>query len=474
VAAYDPLLGKTLGGRYRIAGIIGSGSMATVYRAEHAGDPPEVALKIMNPAISGDPRFLRRFRREATTSARFSHPNTVRILEYGVDGRHVFIAMELAPGREVAELLVQERRFSERRAAQIMIEVCGALEAAHAAGIVHRDLKPENIMIYQEPRDPTVDRIKVLDFGLAKLLEDAPPVNAKGSELSVTRSAITSLGAVIGTPEYISPEQARSEPVDARSDIYACGVLLYQMVTGHAPFTDGDALEIIVRHVREAPRRPGERIHDLNPRLESIILTALAKQASQRQQSAAELRAALRDVLPELPSMAHPSILPGAGGWGGVVPTSGGALALERTAQAISFAVQVPVESDSGVSAFEPTIQRRITDDIVSGSAITALHQLAGAPRVPDPPSERYPPQRTFTVQDAPTTEMPAPISAREGPVSAPFPVPSPLLAPVAPLAPLAPQAPGRLPSETTAIIIGVVIGLIVFGIVFAIIMVIV
>ena len=469
MAAYDPLLGKTLGGRYRIARVIGAGSMATVYRAEQAGDPPEVALKIMNPAISGDPRFLRRFRREAMTAARFSHPNTVRIFEYGVDGRHVFIAMELAPGREVAALLAEERRFSERRAAQIMIEVCGALEAAHAGGIVHRDLKPENIMIYQERRDPTVDRIKVLDFGLAKLLEDAPASSTTGSALSVTRSAITNLGAVIGTPEYISPEQARSEPVDARSDIYACGVLLYQMVTGHAPFTDGDALEIIVRHVREAPRRPGERIHGLNPRFESIILTALAKEPSQRQQSASELRAALFDVLPELPSNAHPSILPGAGGWGGYVSAESAPLELQRTAQAFSFVV--PVESGSGsvVSPFEPTVQRRLTDDIVSGSAITALHQLSGAPPLlmPEPPSERYPAPQPLVLPDVATTEMRAPISAREGPRSASLPIPSQ----ASPLG--APPKAHWLPSETAAIVIGVIIGLLVFAVVFVIILVI-
>jgi serine/threonine protein kinase len=464
VAAYDPLLGKTLGGRYRIAGVIGAGSMATVYRAEQAGDPPQVALKIMNPAISGDPRFLRRFRREAMTAARFSHPNTARIFEYGVDGRHVFIAMELAPGREVAELLAEERRFSERRAAQIMVEVCGALEAAHAGGIVHRDLKPENIMIHQEPRDPTVDRIKVLDFGLAKLLEEAPASSAKGSELSVTRSAITSMGAVIGTPEYISPEQARSEPVDARSDIYACGVLLYQMVTGRAPFTDGAALEIIVRHVREAPRPPGEQVHGLNPWFESIILRALSKHPSQRQQSAAELRADLLLVLPELANKTHPSILPGAGGWGGLIPTQNAVL--ERTAQ-VSFAL--PVESGSGVSPFEPTMQlsRRLSDDLVSGSAVTALNQLLPPAPAPPPPSERYPAPPRGSTPEIPPMEIPAPLSAREDPRSQPFPIPS------APRSLLPPRA-RWLPTETGAIVIGVAIGLIAFGIVFVIILLII
>ena len=469
MAAYDPLLGKTLGGRYRIAGVIGAGSMATVYRAEHAGDPPAVALKIMNPAISGDPRFLRRFRREAMTAARFSHTNTVRILEYGVDGRHVFIAMELAPGREVAQLLAEERRFSERRAAQIMVEVCGALEAAHAGGIVHRDLKPENIMIHQEPRYPTVDRIKVLDFGLAKLLEDAPAPSAQGSELSVTRSAITSMGAVIGTPEYISPEQARSEPVDARSDIYACGVLLYQMVTGHAPFTDGAAVEIIVRHVREAPRPPGERVHGLNPWFESIILRALSKHPSQRQQSAAELRDDLLRVLPELANSAHASILPGAGGWGGLVPTESAPLELQRTAQ-MSFALAV--EGDSVVSPFEPTMQlsRRLSDELVSGSAVTALNQLlppALAP-APAPPSERYPAPHRISSPETPM-EIAAPPSMREEPRSLPIPFP-------VPSAPQPLQAPRArwLPSETGAIVIGVMIGLIVFGIVFAVIVVII
>ena len=301
MASSNSLVGTTIAGRYRIASIVGKGSMATVYRASQEGDPPDVAVKVMHSAITHERQFVRRFQREAATATLLDHPNTVRILEYGIDSGRVFIAMEFVDGRDLAELLEQEKRLSQIRAVEIMIEVCDALAAAHAQSVVHRDLSPENIMLYWDPHNPTAERIKVVDFGLAKLLdEEDVKSRVDVSESSATQSALTSFGALVGKPEYIAPEQVRSEPVDGRTDLYACGVMLYQMITGQAPFTGGTPLEIIVRHAREVPRRPSERVADLHPRLEAIILKALAKEPLERQQSALALRDALRDVLGEL------------------------------------------------------------------------------------------------------------------------------------------------------------------------------
>jgi serine/threonine-protein kinase len=297
----DPLIGTILGGRYQITAVLGEGGMATVYRATQDGDPSEVAVKVMHPEIAGNREVVRRFEREARTTTLLTHPNTVRVFQYGVEGEHLFIVMELLGGLDLFDLIARERRISEGRAARIMIEVCDALDAAHAEGIVHRDLKPENIMVYQDPHDAAAERIKVLDFGVAKLLdpEKGSPPQLR-SKRAITRTALTALGAMIGTPEYISPEQARAEPIDARSDIYACGVVLYQMLTGRAPFTDGSAIQIMMRHVRESPRPLKDQTPDVNPRLEAIINKALSKLPAERHQSARELQAALLEVLPEL------------------------------------------------------------------------------------------------------------------------------------------------------------------------------
>ena len=176
------LIGRTLGERFRIIGFIGEGAMASVYRAVQIEEPRDVAVKVMHPHLTGDPTFVGRFRREAKAASQIQHPNTVQILDYGVDGRVLYIAMELLAGQDLFETLVVERRLGERRAVRILIQICDALIAAHDKGIVHRDLKPENIMLLPpDVTDPTAPRVKVLDFGIAKILErEAKPV-ADGS-----------------------------------------------------------------------------------------------------------------------------------------------------------------------------------------------------------------------------------------------------------------------------------------------------
>src|SRR5580693_165390 len=236
------IIGRTLAGRFRVTAFIGEGAMASVYRGVQEAEPRDVALKIMHPHLVSDATFVGRFRREAKAAARIVHPNSVKIVDCGVDGDLLYIAMELLAGQDLFETLVLDRRFSEARAAGVMIQVTDALVAAHDKGIVHRDLKPENIMLLRDPRDPSVERVKVLDFGIAKILERDTP-SADGGPPS-QHSALTGVGTVVGTPAYMSPEQCRGEPIDTRSDVYTAGILLYQLVAGRLPFSGDNAMDL--------------------------------------------------------------------------------------------------------------------------------------------------------------------------------------------------------------------------------------
>ena len=300
------LIGRTLGERFRVIGFIGEGAMASVYRAVQVQEPRDVAVKVMHPHLTGDPTFVGRFRREAKAASQIRHPNTVQILDYGVDGRMLYIAMELLAGQDLFETLVVERRLGERRAVRILIQICDALIAAHEKGIVHRDLKPENIMLLPpDPSDPTAPRVKVLDFGIAKILErDKAPPPSDGSEpktpTSMVNSVLTTVGMVVGTPAYMSPEQCRGEAVDARSDVYACGILLYQLIAGRLPFAGDNAMDLAVKHVRTEPPPIHTLLPEVNRDLERVILTALGKWPAQRQGSAAALKEQLEAILPQL------------------------------------------------------------------------------------------------------------------------------------------------------------------------------
>lgn len=322
--------------------------MATVYRGVQDGDPREVAIKVMHPELARDATFARRFRREARAASALHHPSTVRIIDYGVDGLVAYIAMELLSGRDLFDVLTVERRLSEARAARILIEVCDALTSAHAEGIVHRDLKPENIMLLGPPRPDGREQIKVLDFGIAKILDkDLKDTEGEPPSSGIVSSALTTVGVIVGTPEYMSPEQCRGEPVDPRSDLYACGVLLYQLVTGHLPFMGDSVIDIALKHIRQAPPRPSNYLPSLHPGLETIILTALEKWPAQRQQSAAELKAALEEILPELRTTPYrgPAAIPPP------APVSSGMVRKHSTA--------IPIESVRDVTGDAPPMSER-------------------------------------------------------------------------------------------------------------------
>jgi serine/threonine-protein kinase len=310
------LIGTTLAGRFRITGVIGEGGMATVYRGIQDDQPKDVAVKIMNPDLAKESRFVRRFRREAKAASMLKHPNTVQIVEFGVDQNMVFMVMELLQGYDLAMLLHRERRIPEARAVQIVAQVCRALSAAHEQSIVHRDLKPDNIMLVRQPPGASLavagmnpnDFVKVLDFGIAKILDDEPgsPGDPRGEPITQEKSMLTRVGTIVGTPAYMAPEQGRAEAVDARTDLYACGVLIYELITGRVPFTGETPMQVVMRHVNEPPRPPSDYVA-VNPELERLIMRALAKYPAERQQSAEEMAFDLLNVLPKLPQAAPSS-----------------------------------------------------------------------------------------------------------------------------------------------------------------------
>jgi beta-lactam-binding protein with PASTA domain len=253
--------------------------MADVYRARDELLGREVAVKVLSERFSRDRSFVERFRREAQAAANLSHPNIVSLYDYGSDDDTYFIVMEFIDGRSLAEIITADGGLQPERAAEIASDVAKALEAAHKGGLVHRDIKPGNIMITNS------GQTKVTDFGI---------VRALGGDSEQT---MTQTGMVIGTAAYLSPEQAQGSPVDARSDVYSLGCVLYEMLTGRAPFAGETPLSIAYKHVREEAEPPSRENSDVSPGLDAITLKALAKNPDNRYSSAGEMSQDLQRFL---------------------------------------------------------------------------------------------------------------------------------------------------------------------------------
>jgi serine/threonine-protein kinase len=286
----DAFIGRVLAGKYRIDAPIGAGSTAAVYRAQHLDLKRAVAVKVLHAQNRGEMQFVKRFKAEALAASKLEHPNVARVIDFGQepDGL-LYIIMELLQGKSLEAILAVERRLPPRTALTIGIQVCSALASAHDAGIIHRDVKPENIMLVPGRDDDgnPCDRVKVCDFGMAKLRE---PDSESVAEL-------TTAGMLCGSPAYMSPEQARGDPLDIRTDVYALGVTLYETLTGELPH-EGDTLtQLLVRKLTERARRPTAFVRDLDPVLEDVILRALATDPAARHANARILREELRAAL---------------------------------------------------------------------------------------------------------------------------------------------------------------------------------
>ena len=266
------LVGREIAGRYRVVAKLGEGGMGAVYRGEQISLKRKVAIKVLRPELSADPGLVRRFNSEAELVAKLSHPNTVNIYDFGQDpGGALFIAMEYLEGRSLRQV-TQEGPLPPVRAFAIARQIAASLADAHAHGIVHRDLKPDNVMLTERGKER--DIVRVLDFGIAKLRDDN----------RATVNAMTRAGDLVGTPQYMAPEQIRGETVDGRTDVYALGAMLYEMITGRLPFEGTTVMAILSKHLTESPPPPTARRPELGlpPAIDTLVMAALAKQPEHR------------------------------------------------------------------------------------------------------------------------------------------------------------------------------------------------
>jgi eukaryotic-like serine/threonine-protein kinase len=321
-------------GRYELGPLLGAGGMAEVYEGHDRLLARRVAIKILLAQYAHDPAFLARFRREAQSAASLSHPNIVGVFDTGSEGDTWFIVMEYVDGRTLKDIIRAEGALYWSRAAEVAADVAAALAVAHARGIVHRDVKPGNVMLTTE------GKVKVMDFGIARA--SAVP-------------SITQTSAVVGTAQYIAPEQAQGLEVDARTDIYSLGCCLYEMVTGQVPFNGPTPVAIAYRHVREDPTPPRALNPDVPVALERVCLKAMAKRPEDRYQTAAELQRDLNrvrvgepvTVAVPLPSQQTTQAV-GAAGYGEATTVLGGGATMAG-GRAMRYAQDVPEQRRGSV-----------------------------------------------------------------------------------------------------------------------------
>ncbi|MFL5392105.1 MAG: serine/threonine-protein kinase [Myxococcales bacterium] len=299
----DPYIGQTVAQKYFIHQLLGGGGMGQVYKATHLTLERPIALKILKRSLLADESIVQRFHREARLASRLNHPNSISLIDFGqTEDGTLFIAMEYLGGRNLLKLISDEFPLDPRRVVKILSQVLAALTEAHALGILHRDLKPENVMV--ESRHDETDFVKVLDFGIAKIRDSDDPGAAR----------LTQAGMVCGTPGYMSPEQTRGDELDARSDLYSVGVILYELLTGKLPFEAKTPQTLATKVLFEVPIRASERRPDLAlpPDLEALAMRALSTDPEGRPATAEEFRRELLACAPRepvTPAFAHTTVL---------------------------------------------------------------------------------------------------------------------------------------------------------------------
>ncbi|MGW3407920.1 Stk1 family PASTA domain-containing Ser/Thr kinase [Streptomyces sp. NPDC000888] len=331
---------RRLGGRYELGQVLGRGGMAEVYLAHDTRLGRQVAVKTLRADLARDPSFQARFRREAQSAASLNHPAIVAVYDTGedyIDGTSIpYIVMEYVDGSTLRELLHSGRRLLPERTLEMTIGILQALEYSHRAGIVHRDIKPANVMLTRN------GQVKVMDFGIARAMGD--------SGMTMTQTS-----AVIGTAQYLSPEQAKGEQVDARSDLYSTGCLLYELLTVRPPFIGDSPVAVAYQHVREEPQPPSVFDPELTPEMDAIVLRALVKDPDYRYQSADEMRADIEACLDGQPVAATAAMgSVGYGGYGADQPTT----AL-RSADAGATSMLPPMNPDDGSYGYDDRPDRR-------------------------------------------------------------------------------------------------------------------
>jgi serine/threonine-protein kinase len=308
----EEMIGRNVAGKFLVEKFLGGGAMGAVYKAYQKSIEKHVAIKVLHKEFGAEASFVSRFEREAKAASLLDHVNLMRVLDYGKEPDGVcYIAMELLEGRSLFQVLKEDGRLSNERIAGLVRQTLAGLAVAHEMGIIHRDLKPENVIVLEKSDDDgnKVEIVKVCDFGMAKLVT---PEGGEGVGGPLSSEKLTSHGVVVGTPDYMSPEQGRGERLDARSDLYSVGVILYQMLAGKLPFSAETPIATLLRHVIDEPEPPSEVDPKVHPGLESICLRSLAKRREDRFQTAREMRQEIRNVMEARGGANLPSALPPA------------------------------------------------------------------------------------------------------------------------------------------------------------------